>query len=113
MKDNKRWVYHSELAPKIILDSQFDEHEADGWADSPAKFAKIVDFGVDEDNEKQVQALGEAIEGVKNAANGALNIETMTKQQLEDYTKIHFDVDIDRRKTLKVLRKQVNELVGV
>jgi hypothetical protein len=113
MKDNRRWIYHSKQAPKIILDSQFDEYEADGWADSPAKFAKIVDFGVDEDNEKQVQALGEAIEGVKNAANGALNIETMNKKELEAYAREHFDVELDRRKGIKTLRKQVNELVGV
>ena len=61
MKDNRRWIYHNQQAPKIILDSQFDTHEADGWADSPAKFAKIEDFGVDEENEQMVQALGEAI----------------------------------------------------
>ena len=70
----RTWIYHATKKPKVIKSDEFELFESQGWADSPAKFAKIVDFGVDEDNAQQVQALGEAIDGVKDAANGALNI---------------------------------------
>lgn len=112
LKSFKRWIYHASKQPKIINSDQYEEFEALGWADSPAKFAKIADFGVDADNAEQVQILGEAIEGVKDAANGALNIDVMSKKQLEDYAKKNFNVDIDRRKGIKQLRKQVKEMVG-
>ncbi len=111
-KSFKRWIYHATKSPKIINSEQFEEFEALGWADSPAKFAQIADFGVDADNAEQVQILGEAIEGVKDAANGALNIDVMSKKQLEDYARKNFNVDIDRRKGIKQLRKQVKEMVG-
>lgn len=108
----RTWIYHATKKPKVIKSDEFELFESQGWADSPAKFAKIVDFGVDEDNAQQVQALGEAIDGVKDAANGALNIGSMDKKQLEEYATKHFNVDLDRRKGIKALRKQVNELLG-
>ncbi len=113
MKDFKRWVYHATKEPKIILDSEFEACEAQGWADSPAKFIKTTDFGVDPDNSIMVQQLGEAIEGVKDAANGAINLDKMNKKQLEEYALKHFEVDLDRRKTLKQLRLEVSEMVGI
>ena len=109
----KTWIYHATKAPKIIDSDQFEEMEALGWADTPAKFIKTTDFGVDPNEPEKVQALGEAIEGVKDAANGALNIDSMDKNQLEDYAKANFDVDLDKRKGMKKLRKQVKELVGI
>ena len=109
----KTWIYHATKAPKIIDSDQFEEMEALGWADTPAKFIKTTDFGVDPNEQEKVQALGEAIEGVKDAANGALNIDSMDKNQLEDYAKANFDVDLDKRKGMKKLRKQVKELVGI
>jgi hypothetical protein len=113
MKDNRRWIYHATKKPQIILDSEFETFEALNWADTPAKFAKIADFGVDENNEQMVNALGEAMEGVKNAANGALNIQTMTAKKLEKYALEHFAIDLDRRKAIKVLRQEVSAMVGV
>ena len=109
----KTWIYHATKAPKIIDSDQFEEMEALGWADTPAKFIKTTDFGVEPNEPEKVQALGEAIEGVKDAANGALNIDSMDKNQLEDYAKANFDVDLDRRNGIKKLRKQVKELVGI
>ena len=111
-KSFKRWVYHATKAPKVINSEEFEMMEAQGWADSPAKFAKIADFGVDENSPEAVQALGEAIEGVKDAANGALNIGNMGKKELEEYARVNFNVELDRRQGIKQLRKQVNDLVG-
>ena len=108
----KRWIYHAELEPKVINSDEFDKHEKEGWADTPAKFAKIKDFGVDEDNQASVQVLGEAIQGVSERLNGELNIDVMNKKQLEEYALKHFEVDLDRRSSVKKLRKDVKILIG-
>ncbi len=109
----KRWVYHATKKPKIINSDQFEEFEALGWADSPAKFIKVADFGVDANNQAHVQMLGESIEGVKDAANGALNIDSMGKNDLEAYAKTNFNIDLDKRKRIGRLRKEVKEMVGL
>ena len=111
-KSFKTWVYHATKKPKIINSEEFEAYEAQGWADTPAKFIKTTDFGVDPENEIMVQQLGEAIEGVKEASNGALNIDSMSKKELEEYARKHFDKELDRRKNIKALRNQVKELVG-
>ena len=111
MKTFKMWMYHKTEDPKIIKSDELEAFEADGWADSPAAFIKITDFGVDADDTVAVQGLGDTIDGVKNAANGAINIGIMDKKQLEKYAKLNFDVDIDRRKGVKSLRKEVQDLV--
>lgn len=108
----KRWIYHAELEPKIINSDEFEAHENDGWADTPAKFAKIKDFGVDENDPGAVQALGESIDGVKDRLNGELNIDKMSKKDLEDCAKKHFNVDLDRRNGVKALRSEVRELLS-
>lgn len=109
----KQWAYHSTEKPRIINSDELEDMAALGWADSPAKFTKTTDFGVDPENEIMVQQLGEAIEGVKDAANGALNIDVMNKKQLEEYALTHFDADLDRRQGIKTLRKAVKELAGI
>lgn len=111
-KSFKRWIYHAELEPKIINSEEFEAYEKEGWADTPAKFAKISDFGVDEKDPAAVQVLGESIEGVKNRLNGELNIDTMKKPELEEFAKEHFNVDLDRRRSVKALRLEVKELLG-
>jgi hypothetical protein len=112
-KTFKRWVYHATKSPKIINSDQFEEFEALGWADSPAKFIKLADFDVDPENSGQVQQFGETIDGIKDAVNGALNIDSMNKSELEKYAIDFYGVDIDRRKGIKQLRKQVKEMAGV
>jgi hypothetical protein len=108
----KRWIYHKTKAPKIINSDEFESMAATGWADSPAKFINLADFNVDPANDSEVHQLGETIEGVKNAANGALNIDTMGKKELEKYAKKYFGIDIDRRNGIKTLRKEVKEMAG-
>jgi hypothetical protein len=107
----RTWVYHATLAPKIITSDKFEDYKNVGWSDTPATFAKIVDFGVDETDPSAVQVLGEAISGVAERLNGELNIGKMDKQQLEDYALKHFNVDIDRRRGIRALRLQVTKLI--
>lgn len=111
-KSFKKWIYHATKAPKVINSEYFETMEASGWASSPAKFAKIKDFCVDENDPAAVQVLGEAIEGVNGRLNGELNIDIMKKKELEEYARKHFNVELDCRRSLKVLRTEVKELLG-
>lgn len=110
-KSFKRWIYHSELEPKVINSEDFEDYKKEGWADSPAKFAKIKDFGVDESDPAAVQVLGEALEGVGDRLNGQLNIDVMKKKDLEEYAKKHFNVELDCRRSVKILRDKVKKLL--
>ena len=111
-KSFKRWIYHKTKAPKIIDSEHFEDHKVLGWSDTPADFITISDFGIDGNDASQVQVLGEAIQGVKDAANGALNIDVMKKKELIDYAFDHFNVDLDSRRSVKKLREEVKVLVG-
>jgi hypothetical protein len=108
----KRWIYHKTNKPMIINSDEFEDYEKKGWADTPAKFAKIKDFGIDENDAAAVQVLGEALDGVKDRLNDELNFNVMKKVQLEDYAKRHFNVDLDRRRSLKKLRAEVRKLAS-
>lgn len=107
----RRWIYHATEKPFIINSDEFDKYEKEGWKDSPAEFCKTTDFGVDPKNEDNVQALGDTIEGVADRINGELNIDVMDKEQLEMFAKEHFKVDLDKRKRVATLRKQVKKLI--
>ena len=118
-EDFKRWVYHKTKSPKIVNNSEFEQMQAEGWADSPAKFLKLeslgisqekIDSGNEEEAAKAQQAL-DAVEGVKESMNGALNLNKMSKQQLEDYAKEHFGVDLDRRLKPNKMVKQIEALM--
>lgn len=111
-KTFKQWIYHSTEKPKIINSDEYKKHEADGWADSPVKFAKIANFGINGDDPSEVQVLGEALKGVSDRLNGQLNIEVMKKKELEDYARDHFNVELDCRRSLKALRAEVKKLLG-
>jgi len=108
----KMWVYHSTQAPKVIKSDEYKGYESDGWSDTPATFAKIKDFGIDENNAASVQVLGEAIEGVKDRLNGELNLDIMKKAELEEFALKHFEIELDKRKSVKALREQVKKLLS-
>ncbi|MCK5602176.1 hypothetical protein KAR91_09915 [Candidatus Pacearchaeota archaeon] len=108
---SKRWIYHKTDEPKIIENEEFESYEKEGWKDSPAHFIKLPDVGVDPDEPMAVQQFGEAVEGVVNSLNGALNIDEMDKHELEEYAREHFGAELDKRQKLKTLRKQVQTLI--
>ena len=107
----RRWIYHKTEEPMIINSDEFDSYEAKGWKDSPAEFCKTTDFGVDPKDSEHVQMLGDTIEAVADRINGELNVSVMDKEQLEMYAKEHFKIDLDRRKRIGTLRKQVKKLI--
>ena len=107
----RTWIYHATNEPFIINSDEFKGYEKKGWKDSPAEFCKTTDFGVDPKDAEKVQMLGESIEGVADFLNGELNLSVMDKDQLEAYARGHFNVELDRRKRIGTLRKQVKKLI--
>ena len=108
---SRRWIYHKTEKPIIIDNEEFESYEEKGWKDSPAYFIKLPDVGVDPDEPMEVQKFGEAVEGVVNSLNGALNIDGMDKHELEEYAREHFGTELDKRQKLKTLKKQVQSLI--
>jgi len=107
----KCWVYHETEEPKIVEADEAQAYYDDGWKDSPRLFVKTTDFGVAADDQIAVQQLGEAIEGVAESLNGALNIGEMSKGELEEYAQDHFGKDIDKRKGISKLRNEVQGMI--
>lgn len=107
---HKQWIYHATKKPKIIDSDNFESMKAEGWADSPAQFIKLEDLGIDKDDTVKAQQALDMVGGVAESLNKALNLNQMNKQELEDYAKEHYGVDIDRRKSVKALRKEVKAL---
>ena len=112
-EERRSWVYHETEEPKIILNSEFEEYEKEGWKDSPIYFVKTTDFGVDSDDDVKVQQLGDAIEGVKESLNGALNIDRMNETELMEYADKHYQIDINpsRKRKLPRLKREVQALI--
>jgi len=113
------WIYHTTKKPKVIYDAEFERYEALGWADSPARFLKLESIGIDkgkvdagdkEEIAKAQQAL-DAVEGVVNSLNGSLNLDKMSKKQIEDHVKEHFGVDLDKSDTLKAMKEKALKVI--
>ena len=118
-KDFKRWIYHDTKSPRVIDDSEFEKFEALGWADTPAKFLKLETIGIsqkkiddgDESEKAKAQQALDVVEGIKESLNGSLNLDSMNKQELEDYAKEHFGVDLDRRTKPDKMIKKIRALM--
>lgn len=113
MKEPKTWIYHKTEAPKIVYEHEAQKYYDKGWADSPAKFLKLEEQGIDPDDPIQVQQIGEAIEGVKKSLNGALNLDDMTKKELVNYAEEHYGAALDRKDYKSTLIKEVQTLIGL
>ena len=117
MDNFKRWVYHKTKNPKVINNSEFERMEAEGWKDSPAEFMDLTLVGLDlakiaagdEAEIAKAQQAKDAVEGVKDSLNGALNLESMDKGELEEYAREHFSLELDKRKSLTNLVKEIRE----
>lgn len=107
----RTWIYHETEEPQIIDSDEYEGYEADGWRDSPAPFIKIADFNVDADDQVGIQQLGDSVQGVADQLNGALNINEMDNDELEDYAIEHFGIDIDKRLKVKANRKAVQAMI--
>lgn len=101
MSDQYRcWIYHATEQPMIVTREVAEEMYEQGWADTPAAFAKTTDFGIDPDDTANVQALGDTIDGVKDRLNDELNFDVMSRKELKAYALKHHDTDIKLGKYL-------------
>jgi len=91
------WIYHAEEDPMIVDKDDAQSYYDKGWKDSPRYFIKTTDFDVDPDDVIKVQQLGESIEGVKDALNGALNLKEMRDKDLKEYALTNFGKEIKGR----------------
>lgn len=107
---SKLWLYHKDKEPLIIEEAEQKEYESNGWVDSPAKFIDIKDFGVDPEDPVMVQQLGDTITGLKDMANGALNLQAMKDKELKAYALEHFDKVIKGRRDKLI--SQVDVLIN-
>ena len=115
----KRWIYHETEEPKIINSDEYEKYNKEGWLDSPAPFLNYEDIGLDSDKIKEndedelakASLSFDAVEGLVDLSNGKLNLEEMTKNELEEYAKKHFEVDLDKRRSKKRLVTEIRELL--
>ena len=105
------WVYHATEEPKVVNNEEAQSYYDDGWKDSPASFVKVTEFDVDPDDALSVQQLGEAFEGVKDMANGALNLNDMKAKELDKYAKKNFDKKL-KGKTKPAKVKEIEALIN-
>jgi hypothetical protein len=108
---HRDWIYHDTEQPKIIDSDEMESYKEDGWRESPAPFIKIADFDIDPDDSVGIQQLGDTVQGVTDALNGALNIDEMDKDQLEEYALENFGIDLDKRKNEDKLRDEVRAMI--
>ena len=117
MTDLLRWVYHETEKPKIVKEEEAEALYQDGWADTPARFIKLESVGVDKnkvdegdaDETAKAQSVLDSVQGITESLNGALNLDGMDKSELEEYAREHFSLELDRRKSLTNLVKQIRE----
>lgn len=99
------WVYHETKEPMIVNANETESFYSDGWSDSPAKFIKTTDFGIEPEDEISVQQLGETIEGVKDMANGALNLKEMMAKELDGYAETNFNKKLKGKSKVKKIEE--------
>ena len=114
-ESRRAWVYKpdesGEMQAVIIAESEVEKYKSEGWSDTPATFFKLTDHGVDPENQLDVQYVGETIEGVKNAANGALNLELMTRSELEAYGEVNFGLTFPAKYKKADILAEINDVL--
>lgn len=108
---HRTWIYHKTEQPKIIDSDERDKYFEDGWDDSPAKFISLKDFDIDPDDAIAVQNLGETVQGIVDAMNGALNLDEMEASEIKEYAHMHFGKEVDVEKDIEELRVEVRAMI--
>jgi hypothetical protein len=107
----RQWVYHKTEKPKIVLVEEAEELFKKGWAKSPAAFLDMKEHGLDPKNASLVQLTGEALNGVADELNKALNIDSMNGPELRAFAKDNFNAEFPVNTSKENLKKSVQELL--
>lgn len=104
---SKCWLYKKDHEPRIFDESEVEAAQKDGWVDSPAEF---MDFSghIDMEDEAQVNAVGSAVEDVKDLANDLLNVKKVGRKKLLAMAERH-QIAVREDAETKDLRKEVRE----
>jgi len=113
MSKPRAFVYHPDEEPKMVYIEDKQKWLDQGWFDTPAKFKGVLKtFEVDPEDKAGVQAVGEMIDGVVQATNGALNLDIMTKDELNDYAAVHLpDLDIKQKTPIGTMRRMIKKAI--
>jgi hypothetical protein len=104
------WVYHPTEGRRVVTVGEARKLCAEGWFDNPGKFTKVSALGLKDPTDAELQDVADAIQGIVDHLNGALNLHRMTKMQLSEYAAYHFGIELDRRKALAALRAEVKTM---
>ena len=77
----RAYLYHAVKPPMIVNVDDIAQYIE--WEESPLKFVKTTDFGVNPESKEKVQLLGESIMAVTECVNGLLNLDLMTMKELK------------------------------
>jgi hypothetical protein len=105
------WIYHKKEEPKIININELDEFEKDGWKDSPLYFIKLPDVNIDPEDNIAIQEFGNAVDGVRDSLNGALNLDLMSKSELIEYGKKHYGLEFNNRHRINTIKTSIKQSI--
>ena len=83
---SKSWIYHIKKPAKVVDDCDMPSFLEEGWAESPA-----------------------FLEGEKFDAS--IPLEAMTKPELQNFCKKHFEVKLPHRLSKGKMAEQIGELI--
>ena len=106
------WIYHENESPKIVNSRDAERYYKQGWADSPMRFLKVTDCGVDPDDAMAVQMVGDSVQGVTDRLNAELNLKSMRKSELVKYANDHHGIKLDMKLKKPDLLNTVQELAN-
>ena len=103
----RTWIYHKTEEPKIVFSDEVESYFKEGWADTPAKFIELPE------NDLAAQNTIDAVKGVTESLNGALNLDEMTKAELVKYAKKHFCAVLKKNDNKVALLATIRGLTGL
>jgi hypothetical protein len=96
------YVYHPELAPKIIKAQELGDYIKQGWQDNPSPFIKYEDVGIDRAkiDERDTKEMLRAeqtlmiVAAIATRLNDQINLHLMKKAELKEFAKTHLKIEL-------------------
>ena len=111
----RAYVYkqiEGKMEARMIYQDEKTQHLEDGWKDTPAAwydFKPMINKETGEVPRELLDLTMETIDGVVDAANGALNLELMEGKELNAYAKKHFGMEFHHALGDKKKRQRIQD----